>query len=452
MKKLECEVKQLIERERMFSRKARLLVCVSGGADSVALLHVMLALGYPCVAVHCNFHLRGAESDRDETFVRDLCRSLDVTLFVTHFDTATYAAQHHLSIEMAARELRYNYFHQLKEELHLTHIVVAHHRDDQVETLLLHLLRGTGVQGLSGIRPVNGEIVRPLLRLSRKEIEAYLEEMHQTYVTDSTNRDDRFTRNKIRLQLLPLMEEINPSVRETLQLFSERMTEVVALYEGTMAEARKRVTQPLPLGDGFAVDLSLLSQETAPRSVLFELLRPLGFRSEQVAQVVGLLEGSSGRQVSNGTWVALKDRTQLLVYPMPTKELTHFERPLRVGETLRLPDGGLITLERLPWSVEAQVEKLPEVAYLDGDRCGEELQVRLWHEGDRLIPFGMKGWKKVSDYLTDRKRSLWQKQHQWVVTTAKGDLCWLVKERTDERFRVTDVTKWVWRIRYTAPA
>ena len=235
------KIAQFIDQEKLFTREDKILVTLSGGADSVALLRLLLAMGYTCEAAHCNFHLRGDESVRDEMFVRELCLQLEVPLHVQHFQTTEEAEKRHISIEMAARELRYAWFEQLRLQQGANVIAVAHHKDDSVETLLLNLIRGTGINGLLGIRPKNGNIVRPLLCLDRKEITEYLQEIGQSYVTDSTNLQDEYTRNKIRLNLLPLMQEINPSVKESLLRTAEHLNDAALLYKKGIEEGKQKV-------------------------------------------------------------------------------------------------------------------------------------------------------------------------------------------------------------------
>ncbi len=325
------KVVQYIERHKLFSLDDKILVALSGGADSVALLRLLLSLGYTCEAAHCNFHLRGAESDRDEHFVRQLCLEHRVTLHTVHFNTEQEAKERHISIEMAARELRYAWFEKTREACSAAVIAVAHHQDDSVETLLLNLIRGTGINGLRGIRPRNGHIVRPLLCLDRKEIVGYLESIGQAYVTDSTNLQDEYTRNKIRLNLLPMMQEINPSVKESILKTAEHLDDAASIYNIGIEEAKLRVKTP----EG--ISIGALRQEAAPETVLFEILR-------------------------------------------------------------------------------------------------------LCRQGDSFVPFGMKGRKKVSDYLTDRKFSLLRKERQWVLCCG-DDIIWLVGERVDNRFRIDEKTR-----------
>ena len=234
---LKYDVQRFIEEKDLFNLQDKVLVALSGGADSVALLRILLSLGYTCECAHCNFHLRGLESDRDESFVRQLCEEHSIPLHVTHFDTSAYAKEHHLSIEMAARELRYEWFEHIRKEIEASVIAVAHHRDDSVETFLLNLMRGAGINGLKGIPVKNGYIVRPLLSVSRDVILDYLQAINQGYVTDSTNLEDEYMRNKIRLNILPLMKEVNPSVMETIQETTFRLSEVASIYHQNRIEA-----------------------------------------------------------------------------------------------------------------------------------------------------------------------------------------------------------------------
>ncbi len=413
-------VRNYIARERLFAPADKILVALSGGADSVALLRFLLADGYACEAVHCNFHLRGAESDRDEAFVRRLCEVLGVRLHVLHFDTIAYAENRRLSVEMAARELRYARFEELRKQISADSVAVAHHRDDSIETLLLNLVRGTGITGLLGIRPVNGRIVRPFLCVSREEIMAYLHDLKQPYVTDSTNLEDEYVRNKIRLRLLPLLEEFNPSIRNSLSDTAAHLNDVALLYHRCIAEAKERVLCP----EGIC--LEALFRETAPEAVLFEILHPLGFNSAQLKDIYLALRGQSGKQFRSKEWRVVKDRAHLIIEPLQTSE-PEFPYRIRREECVCTPDF------RIP------ADK--HIACFDADKLGDApVTFRLWQPGDVFVPFGMKGKKRVSDYLTDRKFSLPRKERQWLLCC--GDrVAWLVGERTDNRFRIDETTR-----------
>ena len=256
------------------------IVALSGGADSVALLLGLLHLGQPLVAAHCNFHLRGEESDADEAFVRQLCEDKGVTLYVEHFDTEAYAKQQRISIEMAARELRYDFFERLRQQLGATTIAVAHHRDDNVETLLLNLVRGSGLKGLCAMQPQNGFIVRPMLNIPRTEIEAFLKEAQQPFRTDSTNTDTAFKRNKIRHELLPLLRELNPSIDRTLAETITRLNEAQSLLPSAYAPSSPRSLR----SDSIAVPslpLASLQSSPAPQTLIFNFLSPYGFTPSQ---------------------------------------------------------------------------------------------------------------------------------------------------------------------------
>ena len=422
------KVAQFIERENLFSLKDKVLVALSGGADSVALLRLLVTMGYSCEAAHCNFHLRGEESDRDEAFVRDFCSALNVSLFVQHFDTAKVANEQHISIEMAARDLRYAWFEELRRERQAAVIAVAHHKDDSVETFLLNLLRGTGINGLLGIRPVNGFVVRPLLCVSRAEILAYLEKIGQTFVTDSTNLQDEYTRNQIRLNLLPLMQRINPSVQDTIINTTLYLHEVYAVYKKGVADGVERVRT----SRGLLIDALL--QEPAPEALLHEVLYPLGFNASQVKDVFYALRSQSGKQFASKEWRVIKDRNELLIEKIQvvedTNEIPHFH----------------YTMEEMEISGQFIVPKDKCVACLDAAKIDGELNFRRWRHGDVFVPFGMKGRKNISDYLTDRKYSLLQKEKQWVLCCGE-QIAWLVGERIDNRFSVNENTRKVVIIR-----
>lgn len=414
------KVNQCISDKHLLNRHDRVLVALSGGADSVALLRVLLHEGYDCVAAHCNFHLRGAESDRDEGFVRALCERLTVPLEVVHFDTAAYAVRHSCSIEMAARELRYAWFEQVRQQTGASVIAVAHHKDDSVETFLLNLIRGTGIRGLRGITPVNGRIVRPMLEVSRAEILSYLQAIGQDYVTDSTNLETDFTRNKIRLKVLPLLGEINPSVSDAIFETASRLVDVEEVYRKAIQEACRRVSV-----SEREVSIPALLGETAPRAILFELYAPLGFNASQLDNIYRNLQvkGMSGQLFYSPEYVLLRNRDSLV--------LEFREKP----ETALSLVVEAVDREELKADFSDRTK-----AFLDADKVTGTLTLRKWQSGDRFIPYGMKGYKKVRDYLRDGKFSLFEKQEQCVVCMGE-EIVWLVNERCDQRFCVTAATR-----------
>lgn len=413
------KVATYIARQQLIEPGSKVLVALSGGADSVALLRILLSLGYVCEAAHCNFCLRGTESERDEDFVRQLCQEQTVPLHVIHFDTTGEASRKHISIEMAARELRYTWFEQVRQACGAAAIAVAHHRDDSAETFLLNLLRGTGINGLQGIRPRNGYIIRPLLCLNRQEIITYLATLKQNYVTDSTNLEDTYMRNKIRLHLLPLMQQITPAAKENLLKTAVHLTDAALLYQQAVNEGRKRIL----LDGGKAIDIKALLHEPAPNTLLFEVLHPLGFNESQIENIYRSLQSQPGKKFSTGKWTVIKDRDLLLIIEEQQKNIPP-----------------VLDIQTYDYTPDFKIPHDKHSAAFDTGKLLHPLSLRLWQQGDSFVPFGMKGTKKVSDYLTDRKFSLAQKEQQWVLCCGE-DIIWLVGERSDNRFRVNDATQ-----------
>lgn len=435
-------VRSYIERNRLLSDDDRrpVLVGLSGGADSVALLSVLVRLGYACVALHCDFHLRGEESERDAAFARTFAESLGVPFYQTDFDTVAYAREHHLSIEMAARALRYAWFEELRERLGAQAIAVAHHRDDSVETVVMNLIRGTGIRGLTGIRPRNGFVVRPLLCVSRADIVAWLENQGIRYVTDSTNLSDAYTRNFIRLNVLPLLERINPSVREAIARSAEHLSAVASVYAYEIARAREEVI----VSEG-CLSIEALCRFPAPEAILYELLKEYGFSRWVSAEVFDALRKESGKVFYSKTHRLLKDRAYLWIVPLEREaEKTSFLLdPLR--EIYREPVG--LTFRELPITPDFQIEKNRRFAYFDADKLRFPLTLRKWREGDWFVPFGMKGRQKLSDYFSDHKFSRIEKEKAWLLCSGDA-IIWLIGERADNRFRIDSGTKRVLAVNF----
>ena len=430
------KVAKYIQQKNLMQEGEKTLIALSGGADSVALLVALQKLGYECEAMHCNFHLRGEESMRDEEFVRIICKKRGVKLIVADFDTKKYAAEKGISIEMAARELRYKAFEKHRKEIGAKSIAVAHHRDDSAETMLLNLIRGTGIKGLHGIQPRNGHIVRPLLCVGRNDIMEYLEKRGEGYVTDSTNLETDFTRNKIRLQIMPLLQEINPSIATTLAQTAERISEVEKIYTKATEEGVERVKK------GNIIDIELLKQEPSPQALLHEIVQPLGFNSAQTNDILQATDAESGRTFESNEWRIMKDRTTLIIAPK-TSSQTLVTIP---GDgCLKTPHGTLICATK---EYNGIIERKKEIATIDLDKVQLPLTLRNKREGDRFTPFGMRGSKLVSDYLTDRKTSLLEKEQQLVVTDATERILWVVGERLAAQCAVDEKTKKILRLEW----
>lgn len=297
-----------INKENLLKRGEKVIVTCSGGADSIFLLHILNKLGFECVVAHCNFHLRGEESDRDENFVSEFCKNEGITLLVEHFDTKQFAAENKLSIEMAARELRYNWFEKVRAEYNAGAIAVAHHSDDSIETILLNLLRGTGLKGICGIRPRNGFIVRPLLCVNRKEIEEYLAENGIGYITDSTNLENEYTRNKIRNIVMPILREINPQIDSVMLSNAENFAAAETIYKGVIEKEKSSAVTITD--DSYIVDLKVVNKFSEPFTLLYECLKDFSFHP---ATIKTMLTAEGNTVFKTGKHMARKEKSKIIV-------------------------------------------------------------------------------------------------------------------------------------------
>jgi tRNA(Ile)-lysidine synthase len=425
------KIKKYIEDEKLLQPHATVVVGLSGGADSMALLDVLTLLDYRCIAAHCNFHLRGEESNGDAVFVKNWCKSADAEFTSIDFDTRQYAADKKISIEMAARELRYSWFEIVRRQYEAEAVAVAHHRDDSVETVLLNLIRGTGIRGLIGIPARNGRVVRPMLGVTRREIVQYVEERELPFRTDSSNKQDIYLRNSIRLNVIPLLETLNPAAKEAIFRTSHHLYEAEKIYTEEIGRLKQTVF------DGVKINIPALQKTPSPLSVLFEILSPLGFTPSVIEDVSQCLESSSGKQFFSEKYRLIKDRETFILSDIEsktdekndyalsesTKEMTY---PIHLTMNINTPD--------------VFIHKDARFLYVDADKLSFPLKLRRWQPGDRFVPFGMKGMKKLSDYFTDRKFSLADKENVWVLTSG-ADIVWIVGERADERFKVEEATK-----------
>ncbi len=434
-------IQQYIRKNQLLDKDSKYLVALSGGADSTALLLIAHDLDYNIEAIHCNFHLRGEESDRDEQFCKSLCKVNDIPFHTVHFDTREYAALHKQSIELAARNLRYTYFEQLRRDIQAKAILVAHHKDDNVETILMNLLRGTGLNGMTGIQPVRDNIIRPLLCVGRNEIEEYLKEKGQQYVTDSTNLIDDATRNKIRLNLIPLLKDINVNALENILTTSHHLSQAEEYING----------------------------KKDSEYALYLAIKEYGFSPKVIEDIYENLNNdtATGSIYESEDYELLIDRGRYIVQPktIPFK-------PMRIPETgiyiiqekiksEKIETSGNYVSEvdnkgekedngyekikvqsfNISTSQSFNIPKEPNKIALDAATIKFPLTLRLSQEGDRFHPFGMRGTKLISDYLTDRKRNLFERRRQLVLEDATGNILWLVGERTSDECRITDNTQ-----------
>lgn len=432
-------VEQYILENGLLEGGEKVIVGVSGGADSVALLDILHSFKIECVIAHCNFHLRGEESNRDAFFVEELCKKYNLKFERIDFDTEAYAEINSISIEMAARELRYGWFEKLRV-IHLADkVAVAHHRDDSVETILLNLIRGTGIKGLTGIAPMNGKVIRPLLCVSRDEILEYLKERNLNYVDDSTNSEDLYSRNKIRLNILPMMETINPSVKDAIIRTSENLRQVANIYYMYMTQVKSEIFKENK------INIGMLIQYAEPEAILYELLSPFGFNPATIGQIFESIISQSGKIFYSPTHELLKDRGFFILKKKETLVVDSFtihEDDITVPHPIKLQ------IEKLPMTNDFAIEKNPNILYIDSSKIEYPLTLRHWKNGDWFIPFGMKGRKKVSDYFTDQKLNLFDKENIWLLCSGEN-IIWIVGKRSDDRYRIDSTTTEITKISFT---
>jgi len=428
MKSIEERVKKMIESHSMLQSDDKVIVALSGGADSVSLLLLLSSLGYECHAAHCNFHLRAEESMRDEDFARNLCERHRIPFHKVDFDTTSYAKEHGISIEMAARDLRYDYFRKLKTELKAAAIAVGHHKDDNIETMLLNMVRGTGIQGLCGIQPVNGYIIRPLLDVSREDILSYLKELNQNFVTDSTNLQDEYSRNKVRLNIIPELKSINPAASDNIITTINNLNEVKKIYLKAVHEDIKRCSRQE--GNALYITKQELLKCTSPSTILHELLFPLGFNSSQEMDIQCNIEAEHiGKIFYSKTHILTIDREDIIV--SPNLEDSDFCTPLQDSKRIEITE---TTIDHL------HISKSKDTAYLDKGKIKGNMYVRPCKPGDSFQPFGMTGRKLLSDYMTDRKFNRIQKKNQLVLCDSDGEIAWVIGERVSEKYKIDTKT------------
>ena len=415
----------------------KVLVAVSGGIDSMSMADLILKCRYPKFAIATvNFNLRGEESDRDETLVRNWAEKNDIKFYSKSFDTTEYAASNGISIQMAARELRYEWFYELMDKEGFDCLAIAHNLNDTVETLFINIIRGTGVDGLAAIRevveiPLAGKrIIRPLLGFTRKEIEEYAAKGVVVYYHDHTNFENHYSRNKIRNMVFPLIEEINSSFLHTVEKSIGHFTTAGNILRDLYLQKREKILIPGSTPEKIEFHLEPLIAEKYPEYWLFMLLEEYGFNSDQVRQISASLSGNPGKLFYSSTHRVLKDRERIII--------TSITLPENKEEKLNINDIAQISVyEKSPQFVPVPSNK---IFYMDADKIEFPLSARKWKDGDKFRPLGMFGNKKVSDYLTDVKRDMFTKENRYVLISAKGQIICLLGERIDDRFKVSAST------------
>lgn len=415
-----------------FLLEKKLLIAISGGLDSVVLTHLCHDLQLNIALAHCNFKLRGSESDDDETFVLKLANHLGLEVFVEDFDTEMYAKTRKLSVQMAARELRYEWFTNLAQNLSFDFILTAHHADDNLETFLINLSRGTGLNGLTGIPEINNNIVRPLLPFSRQELEAYAKANNLKWREDSSNASDKYLRNKLRHHVIPVLKGTTPELLQNFNTTLKNLNDAAHIVDDRLNEFEKNAIDTVEAHQ-IKFKISEFKNLNNPKAYLFEMFKDYGFTEWN--DVVALLDLQSGKQVLSHTHRLIKDRTHLILTENSSTELTEASYLInKTDKKIKTPIGILFFDE-----ADAVFQTSQTDICVDKDLLKFPLTIRKWRDGDFFYPLGMKGKKKISKYLKDEKLSLVDKEQTWLLLT-ENKVVWVIGMRADERFKVTAKT------------
>nr|WP_221279850.1 tRNA lysidine(34) synthetase TilS [Algibacter amylolyticus] len=425
-----------INKNLSFLNEGKILIAISGGIDSVVLTHLCHQLKLDITLAHCNFNLRGAESEADEASVANLANKLNLEVFVERFDTQTFATDAKLSIQMAARELRYNWFNDLANQLKFDYILTAHHADDNLETFLINFTRGTGLEGLTGIPEVNGKFVRPLLPFSSQDIENYAAKNNISWRDDSSNKSVKYLRNKLRHQVIPVLKEINPSLLQSFQNTLNNLKETNHIVEDSVDTFLNKAIENIE-GNEVRFKIAEFKKLNNPKPYLYEALKEFGFT--QWDDIVSLLDGETGKQVFSNTYRLIKNRAHLLLSKIDVEHHKSIS-VLKNEKQIETPFGILFFDE-----ADAIFGKRTNVIYVDKSKLQFPLTIKKYEEGDVFYPLGMTGKKKVSKYFKDEKLSLLDKENTWLLYSGK-DIVWVINRRADNRFRVTESTKQIMKI------
>ena len=425
-----------INRCNLIAEGDKLVLALSGGMDSMVLSDLLLKTKVDFVVAHCNFHLRGEESDGDEKFVREYAERNGIQCFVKHFDTEQYATEQGISIEMAARDLRYAWFEELRQQLGYDKIAVAHHADDQAETFFINLLRGAGLRGLKGMQPQNGVIIRPLLWASREQIHQYALENQITWREDHTNAETFYLRNKIRNQLLPTFDELHPEARQGLYKSLEHLASENELYRELLQEKLSQIVEHK--GEIQSIPHSSFLIPHSSFQLLFEWLRQYGFNTDQCRFIYDAMKDGIGNHYYSPTHQLIIGREALQLSEL--KENKDEEIQIELGE-VEITSPIHLCFSKFEKTSDFAIDRSSEVAQLDFDKIRFPLTLRHWHHGDRFHPLGMKGSKLLSDFFVDQKFTEAQKQNVFLLVSADGEILWVVEHRIDDRFKITNATK-----------
>ena len=428
------QFQDFIEQQQLFVQGNRILLAVSGGKDSVLMLHLFKAIGVDVGVAHCNFNLRADEAQRDESFVALLARNLGLPFYVTHFDTKKYAAENKISTQMAARDLRYQWFEEIRLSEQYDYIALAQHQNDAVETVLINLTRGTGISGLHGILPNRDRLIRPLLFLNRQQIEELVKANNIDFVEDSSNASTHYIRNKIRLQVIPHLQEINPNLEKT---FAENISRFAELETFLNVQVQKLATKILnKRADGVYIPLAEITRLNPRKLLLYELLKPFGFGEHVIQEILDCLKALSGTHFFSATHQAIINRNDLVIVEKNVSVTANqFIHPATENIIFAAHEMTLKFTEEIKFESDANK------AFVNAGKLIFPLVLRNWQNGDKFVPLGMRSLKKVSDYFIDEKVPLHLKNTTPILVNGNGEIVWIAGMRQDNRYKLTTATK-----------
>ena len=415
--------------------KAKVLVACSGGLDSMVLTHLLISSRIEIGLAHCNFSLRGEESDKDESFVIEQAEQLEIPVYTQTFETESYAGDHGLSIQMAARELRYAWFEEIRRDFQYDYIVTAHHLDDSLESFFINLSRGTGIRGISGIPDVNGYVIRPLLPFSRKEIFEYAKNKGIPWREDSSNAKTEYLRNQIRHEVIPPFKSASKNWKESFQKTQRNLKDTANLLEDYLSIVMKLVVEERE--EGYAILIDKLIELPNYEALLYELLSDFGFTAWE--DISNLISAQSGKQIFSKTHRLLKDREVILLTEIPKEKKKYVKLITKYDRQIDSP----LKMSFIPSDKMGYIDN--NTIYVDFERLKFPLTLRPWKEGDHFQPFGMKGNKKLSKYFKDEKLSLAAKESIWTLLS-DNKIVWIVGYRMDDRFKITPNTNKILKI------
>ncbi len=433
--------KEYVKEENLFQQKDKLLLAVSGGVDSVVLCELCKQAGYDFVIAHCNFQLRGAESNRDEKFVKEVAKKYNAKLVVKRFDTEKYATDNKLSIQVAARELRYEWFQEIIQDsaFNIQYILTAHHANDNIETMLMNFFKGTGINGLKAILPKQAKIARPLLFAGKEEIISFAKEHKLEFVEDSSNASDKYTRNYFRNKLIPGIKEVFPQVEENLLNNLQRFREAEQLYQQAIDQHKKKLLEQR--GNEIHIPVLKLLKAQPLHSIVYEIIKDFGFTAHQADDCIALLKSETGKYIQSPSYRIIRNRAWIIISPNETTEANNVLIE-REGDIDFIE--GKLEIKKIQTS-NLKPQTSHQTAQLDAEKINFPIFLRKWKQGDYFYPLGMNKKKKLSRFFIDQKLSLTQKEKAWVIEMNKK-IVWVVGMRIDDRFKITDATKEILQI------